>query len=82
MRPEGPGRRAVGALLVAGVVLAAVAVWPEDGPASDARPNVIVVLTDDQPADALSAMPWLGAQLAFEDSGWSEFPPTVANTPL
>ena len=67
---------------MAGVVLAAVAVWPQDGAAPDARPNVILVLTDDQPADALAAMPWLGAQLAREGSGWTAFPQAVANTPL
>ena len=27
-------------------------------------------------------MPWLGAQLAIDGSGWTEFPPAVANTPL
>ena len=71
------------ALLLAATVLAAFAVWPgDDATTFDPRPNVIVVLTDDQPADTVGAMPWLGAQLALEGSGWIEFPTAVANTPL
>jgi N-acetylglucosamine-6-sulfatase len=50
--------------------------------APDHRPNVIVVLTDDQRAGSFSTMPWLASQLARADSGWVGFPNAFANTPL
>ena len=49
---------------------------------TDDRPNVIVVLTDDQRAGTFAAMPWLASQLARAGSGWAEFPNAFANTPL
>ena len=72
-----------GAALVAFVGLgAALAAPPADEGSSDDRPNVIVVLTDDQRAGSFAAMPWLASQLARAGSGWTEFPDAFANTPL
>jgi arylsulfatase A-like enzyme len=73
---------------MAGAVLAALAglgaglAWPGADVAPRDRPNVIVVLTDDQRADTFEAMPWLRRQLARGDSGWLSFPNAFANTPL
>jgi arylsulfatase A-like enzyme len=77
-----PGRRAAGATILAGLTLAAAVAWPAPHPPPDPRPNVIVLLTDDQPADSLDAMPWLTSQLVMAGSDWSEMPVAVANTPL
>jgi arylsulfatase A-like enzyme len=68
---------AVAALGAAGV--AAVASAP---PPPDRRPNVIVVLTDDQPWGTFDEMPWLHGELGRPASGWREFPLAFANTPL
>jgi N-acetylglucosamine-6-sulfatase len=46
------------------------------------RPNVIVVLTDDQYWDTFDLMPWLRTQLQREGSGWMVMPNAFANTPL
>jgi arylsulfatase A-like enzyme len=43
---------------------------------------VIVVLTDDERWDGFDVMPWLGGELARNDSGWETFPNAFANTPL
>jgi arylsulfatase A-like enzyme len=77
-----PGRRAAGALVAAAAALAAAAAWPAAVSPPDPRPNVIVVLTDDQPWDTLEAMPWLSSELARPGSGWTSFPLAFANTPL
>jgi arylsulfatase A-like enzyme len=71
-----------GSVVLASVALvAAVVVTPVTGRPDD-RPNVIVVLTDDQRAGTFAEMPWLGSQLARPGSGWTEFPNAFANTPL
>jgi arylsulfatase A-like enzyme len=73
---------------MAGAVLAALAglgsglAWPVSEVRSRERPNVIVVLTDDQRADTFEMMPWLRRQLSRDDSGWISFPNAFANTPL
>jgi N-acetylglucosamine-6-sulfatase len=81
---SGPsGRRAAGAALLALAALGAAVVVPRPAAVrSDDRPNVIVVLTDDQRAGTFAQMPWLGSQLARVGSGWTEFPNAFANTPL
>jgi N-acetylglucosamine-6-sulfatase len=56
--------------------------WPVAQARPDHRPNVIVVLTDDQRADTFGAMPWLRVELARSGSGWVTFPNAFANTPL
>jgi N-acetylglucosamine-6-sulfatase len=65
----------LGALLIAGVVGAS----PDRK--ADLRPNVIVILTDDQRWDTLRAMPWLSARVREHD-GWTSFPAAFATSPL
>jgi N-acetylglucosamine-6-sulfatase len=52
----------------------------------DPRPNVLIVLTDDQTLDTLptdpAAMPWLQSQLEDPSEHWLWFPRAVASTPL
>jgi arylsulfatase A-like enzyme len=81
---SGPsGRRSAGAALLALAALVAAAAASQPAPArTDDRPNVIVVLTDDQRAGTFARMPWLGSQLARAGSGWTEFPNAFANTPM
>jgi arylsulfatase A-like enzyme len=71
-----------GAVLVAFVALGSGLAWPAAEVPVRHRPNVIVVLTDDQRADTFGAMPWLNRELARNDSGWVTFPNAFANTPL
>ena len=83
MRSGPSGRRSAGAALLAlAALVAAVAVSQPAPVRTDDRPNVIVVLTDDQRAGTFARMPWLGSQLARAGSGWTEFPNAFANTPL
>jgi N-acetylglucosamine-6-sulfatase len=80
-------RRAGGALLAVAVLGVSVALpgsLPERS--DDRRPNVIVILTDDQsfstlPADP-PAMPWLQSQIADPGGHWRWFPNAYVNTPL
>lgn len=76
------GRRTAGAALAALVALVSGLAWPAGESRPDRRPNVIVVLTDDQRWDGFGAMPWLTTELARADSGWMTFPNAFANTPL
>jgi arylsulfatase A-like enzyme len=71
-----------GAVLAAMIAVAVAASRPVPDVRPDARPNVIVVLTDDQRWDTLDAMPWLRGELARDGSGWATFPLAFANTPL
>ena len=52
----------------------------------DPRPNVILVVTDDQTADTLPsdppAMPWLQSRFADPSTGWIRFPEAIAATPM
>jgi N-acetylglucosamine-6-sulfatase len=77
-----PRRRVAGATLVAALALASSFVWPSTPRPPDHRPNVIVVLTDDQGWDTLDAMPWLRSQIDRPDSSWASFPLAFATTPL
>jgi arylsulfatase A-like enzyme len=71
-----------GATLAAAIGLASSFAWPVAETRSDHRPNVIVVLTDDQEWETLAAMPWLRTQLGRRGSGWASFPLAFATTPL
>ena len=82
MRATPTGRRLAGAAAasLAALVLAGVVGGSPDA-RTDRRPNVIVVLTDDQRWDTLDAMPWLSARLREHD-GWTSFPAAFATSPL
>ena len=75
-------------MLSALAVLAVAAALPARVPdrADDPRPNVIVILTDDQSFDTLpsdpAAMPWLQARIADPRDHWRWFPNAYLNTPL
>jgi len=77
-----PRRRVAGATLVAALGLASSFAWPSADTPPDHRPNVIVVLTDDQGWDTLDAMPWLWSQIDRPGSAWASFPLAFATTPL
>ncbi len=82
MNSGAPGRRMAGAVLAALAVLVSGLVWPAAEVRADHRPNVIVVLTDDQRWDGFDAMPWLRGMLKKPGSGWVYAPEAFANTPL
>ena len=77
-----PMRRLAGATLAAAIGLTSSFAWPSDDAPPDDRPNVIVVLTDDQGWDTLDAMPWLRTQIDRPESGWVSFPLAFATSPL
>lgn len=76
------------AALVAICALVAAAVFRGSPPVvvRDPRPNVLLVLTDDQTLDTIGsdppAMPWLQSQLDDPAGHWLSFPRAVASTPL
>jgi N-acetylglucosamine-6-sulfatase len=78
-------RRPAGALLVAAVICALVAVAPSGGEAKkkpskkQKRPNIVLVMTDDQTVDSLRAMPIVDAKLA---NAGVTFPNSFASFPL
>ncbi len=82
MNSSAPGRRMAGAVLAALLGLGSGLASPHAEVPTDRRPNVIVVLTDDQRADTFGAMPWLSRELARGDSGWTAFDNAFTNTPL
>jgi N-acetylglucosamine-6-sulfatase len=83
VRAAPPGRRLAGAAAasVAVLLVAAIGGGPPGRAGRDRRPNVIVVLTDDQRWDTREAMPWLSARLREHD-GWTSFPAAFATSPL
>ena len=69
------------------VATAALRAAVADPPApADPRPNVLLILTDDQAFDTFpgdpAAMPWLQSQVFGGNPRWSWFPNAVASTPL
>jgi N-acetylglucosamine-6-sulfatase len=80
--------RRTSGLAAALLALTAATAFPGRVPAraDDPRPNVIVILTDDQTFDTLPsnppAMPWLQARIADPGDHWTWFPNAFINTPL
>jgi N-acetylglucosamine-6-sulfatase len=75
------------AMVLAAVVLAVAALTPAPAHApSDDRPNVIIILTDDQSFDTLPSnpptMPWLQSQIQDPNGHWLWFPNAFIETPL
>jgi N-acetylglucosamine-6-sulfatase len=64
------------------VALVAASAIPSPASPPDRRPNVILVVTDDQSFDTLpsDAMPWLTERL--REPGWTSFPKAFASTPI
>ena len=82
--PVPPGRRMAGAALArARSGSGSPSCGPPPTARPDGRPNVIVVLTDDQAAGTLRRRcRGSSAELARAGSGWTAFPNAFANTPL
>lgn len=72
-------------LTAAALIAAGLNGSPPSAPRDD-RPNIIVILTDDQSFDTLpshpAAMPWLQAQIQGPDGSWLWFPNAFISTPL
>jgi N-acetylglucosamine-6-sulfatase len=82
-----PVARGAAPVLVALATLASTAALSgTPTPAADLPPNVLLVVTDDQPADTLTtrpiAMPWLHAQLSDPSTGWIGFEHAYVATPM
>jgi N-acetylglucosamine-6-sulfatase len=79
-------RRPVAALVAAGVVVLVAAFAPWRAPAPDRRPNIVLILTDDQSPDSIPhdppVMPSLQAMLADPADHWIRFSNAFFNTPL
>jgi arylsulfatase A-like enzyme len=89
-RRDDPRRRAWVATVCAGLACAGAALAADatPGTAPERLPNVLVVITDDQPWDTLAsatdpaAMPWLESRLADPDDSWVRFTNAVVDVPL
>jgi N-acetylglucosamine-6-sulfatase len=84
---RGPGARAGAAAALAVVALACGLVFLPGVPAPEDRPpNVIVILTDDQPADSIpnpnAIMPFLQGRALDPNDHWVVFDHAYVNTPL
>jgi arylsulfatase A-like enzyme len=76
-------RRAGAAGGLAIVALALASTLAPAAPASPPLPpNVLLVITDDQTADMITAMPWLSSRLTDASSGWVAYPNAVVATPM
>jgi N-acetylglucosamine-6-sulfatase len=78
--------RSVGLLAVSLASLIGSLFLPEARPRSDARPNIILIVTDDQSYDSIPhsppVMPFLQARLQDPNDHWISFPNAFINTPL
>ncbi|HWO71570.1 MAG TPA: sulfatase [Actinomycetota bacterium] len=79
-------RRAAALLAASGLLAAAGRAAEGSSPARDPRPNVVIVLTDDQPWWTIPhdppPMPWLQARLEDPADHWVRFPLAFVNVPL
>ncbi len=89
LRDEGYARASVAALVAMLVCGASAALPPSSAGGSIERPpNVLLVITDDQPWDTLPttggppAMPWLESRLADPTDHWVRFTNAFLNVPL
>ncbi len=84
----GTSLKRTSAVALALAVLAAAAAHPGTVPprSADPRPNIVLILTDDQSFDTLPsnppAMPWLQSQIFSSDGSWLWFPNAFISTPL
>jgi N-acetylglucosamine-6-sulfatase len=85
MRRRGRARP-LAILVVALAALAGSLVIPEGRTQTDRRPNIVVILTDDQTFDSLPhvppVMPYLQARIEDPNDHWIDFPNAFLNTPL
>jgi N-acetylglucosamine-6-sulfatase len=86
--PAGDGQHRAGlaaALAIAALVLGLV-VWPHAHVRANRPPNVVVILTDDQPNDSIpnpdAIMPYLQARVLDPNDHWVVFDHAYVNTPL
>jgi len=86
---HGPGARPLVAIVVAALACAGAAAGAVSTEVTnDRRPNVLLVITDDQPWDTLpvtagpAAMPWLEARLNDSADRWVRFTNAFVNVPL
>jgi arylsulfatase A-like enzyme len=74
------------AALAAAVLAVVAATAPTPAIVTPDRPNIVLIVTDDQPFDTLPsdppAMPWLQAQLEDPSGHWLNFTNAVVSTPL
>lgn len=82
----GRSSRSAGAAFVAVAALGVAGVQPAADVAPDPRPNVVLIVTDDQPPDSLPhrppVMPKLQAMVENPRDHWISFPRAFISTPL
>lgn len=74
------------ALFLSLLVVAVAAAAPSPARSKDRRPNIVLIVTDDQSPDSLPhdppAMPYLQARMEDREDHWISFPNAFLNTPL
>ncbi|MGH2658086.1 MAG: hypothetical protein ACRDHS_00125, partial [Actinomycetota bacterium] len=79
-------RRTSVALVLSLLAVAIAAVAPSPARPEDRRPNIVLILTDDQSPASLPhdppAMPYLQARMEDPQDHWIWFPNAFLNTPL
>lgn len=82
----GPARRAAVAIVLSVGALAIAAAQPEPARPRDSRPNVVLIVTDDQSPDSFPhdppVMPQLQAMVEDPADHWVSFPNAFLSTPL